>query len=128
MLSYPVPGLMVLNSMLEYHYLQHLLCFGVGKPALGDEVGNALRQYMHSLTGLLPNVRDKFIPMDPKMLIGLYYSSDGIKGSPGLLHIFWHCGTVVNKGLESLSIFILKHELELLPTLVVVISMVRLNV
>ena len=36
---------------------------GWGKPALHDEVGDLLGQHMYSLTGLLPNIRDKFIPM-----------------------------------------------------------------
>ena len=69
------------------------------------------------LAGLLPNIRDKFIPYGPKILLGLYGSHDSIQGGPGLLHIFQHYGPVVYKDLESLSIFTLKHELELLPTL-----------
>ena len=69
---------MVPYSMLEYHDLQQLQGFGVGKPALSDEVGDVLRQCIYSLTGLLPNIGDQFIPMGPKMLLGLYHSPDGI--------------------------------------------------
>ena len=69
LMPYPVPCLMVMYSMLEDHNIQHLLGFGVGKPAFGDEVGDALRQCMYSLTGLLPNVRDKLVHMSPKMLL-----------------------------------------------------------
>ena len=73
MLPYPVPGLMV-----PYRVLEHFLGFGVGKPALSDEVGDMLEQCMYSLAGLLPNTGDKFIPMGPKMLLGLNGSHNGI--------------------------------------------------
>ena len=78
LLSYLVPSLMILYSMLENHDLQHLLGFGVGTPALSDEVGDALGQHMYSLAGLLPNIRDKFVPMGPKMLLRLYGSHSSI--------------------------------------------------
>ena len=71
LLPYPVPCLMVVYSVLENHNLQHFLGFGVGKLASGDEVGDALRQHMYSLARLLPNVRDKFVSMGPKMLLRL---------------------------------------------------------
>ena len=78
LLPYPVPSLRVPYSMLENQDLQHLLGFGVGKLALGDEVRDALRQCMYSLTGQLPNIRDKFIPMGPKMILRLNGSHDSI--------------------------------------------------
>ena len=78
LLPYLVPGLLVPYSMLENHDLQHLLGLGVGKLALGDEVGDALRQCMYSLARLLHNIGDKFIPMGPKMLLRLYGSHDSI--------------------------------------------------
>ena len=71
LLPYPVSSLMVPYSMLENHDLQHILGFGVGKLALGDEVADVLRQCVYSLAGLLPNIRDKFVPMGPKMLLVL---------------------------------------------------------
>ena len=101
---------MVSNTMLEYHDLQHLLGFGVGKPALGDEVGDALGQCMYSLTGLLPNGGYRFIPMGPKC------SSDSMVvplASRVALGFFISSSIMVwlsIRVLESLSIFILKHE------------------
>ena len=66
LLPNPVPSHVVLNSVLENHHLQHLLGFGVREPALGDKIRNALGQCMYPLTGLLPNIGDKFILVGPK--------------------------------------------------------------
>ena len=62
----------------ENHNLQHLLGFRVRKCAFGDEVRDVLRDHMYSLAKLLPNIRDKFISMGPKILLGLTGSHDSI--------------------------------------------------
>ena len=78
LLPNPVPSLVVSHSVLENHYLHHLLGFWVREPALGDEVRNALGQGMYPFIRLLPNVREWFILVGPKVLLGLNGSCDSI--------------------------------------------------
>ena len=64
----------------------------------------------------------------PEMLLRLYCSTDGIKDKPGHLLTLCSDGPTAYEGLESLSIFSLKHHVELLPASVVVISLLSVNV
>ena len=79
---------------------------------------------MYSLTWELPSIRQQLI----LVLLRLYSSADGIKGGLGCFHALLHYGVIVYKGLESLSIIALKHELQLLPAFAVVDSLISLDV
>ena len=62
------------------------------------------------------------------MLLRLYQSANGIKGKPGHLLTLNGNYPIVYEGLESLSIFTLKHHTELLSASVAVISLLSVNV
>ena len=62
------------------------------------------------------------------MLLGLYHSTDGIKGKLGCILTLLSDGHIVYEGLESLSIYALKHHVELLPAKAAVISPLNINV
>ena len=78
LLSDPVSGIVEVHCMLKEHDLQHLLGLGMGELAPGNEVTNALGQHMDSLIGMLPNVREQFIPVCPEMLLSLDSCTHGI--------------------------------------------------
>ena len=46
----PVPGLMVLHSMLQDHDFKHFLGFGMGELAHSDDVGSVGGQSMDTLS------------------------------------------------------------------------------
>ena len=70
---------MVPYSILEYHDLQHLLHFGMGKPAWCDDVGDALDSACIPSPGCcLMSEIGLFIPMGSKMFLRLYGSPDSI--------------------------------------------------
>ena len=124
----PVSCIMVLHCMLQDHDFKHLLGLGMREFTKGDEGRYMGRQDMDTLTGELADVREKFVPEMPEMLISLYSSANGIKGLPGHLLVLQVHGPIVNEGLESLSIFSLKHDLQLLPACVPVVSLISINV
>ena len=80
---------------------------------------------MDTLIGELADIGEKFIP---EMLIGFDSSADGIKGFLGHLLVLQGDGPIVNEGLQSLSIFALKHHLQLLPACALVISLISVDV
>ena len=61
---------------------KHLLGLGMMEFTLGDEGGYTGRQGMDTLIWGLVDVREKFVLEMSQMLISLYSSADGIKGSP----------------------------------------------
>ena len=73
-----VPCLVVSHCMLQDHELQHLLHFGGGKLALGDEGGNAGGQGMHILVRELADIRKEFIPEVPEVFLTLDSGPNGI--------------------------------------------------
>ena len=76
----------------------------------------------------LGDVGEEFIPERPEMLLRLNSCPHSIKGKLGHLLTICGDGTIVNEGLESLSIFTLEHHLKLLPACVAVISFISINV
>ena len=86
------------------------------------------RQGMDMLDGELANTGKEFIPKMPEMLLGLYCSSNSIKGKLGHSLTPHSNGPIVDEGLESLLIFTLKHHLQLLSAHVPVISLISTNV
>ena len=87
-----------------------------------------LTQFMDSLIWLLPNIGKQLIPVSPEKLLGLNSGTDAIQGVMGCFHALLSYGAIVHMHLEGLSIFALKHELELLPTLKAVMSLLSLKV
>ena len=83
---------------------------------------------MDTLIGEFVDIGKKFIPEIPEMLISFYSSANGIKGFPGHHLVLQSDGPIVNEELESLSIFALKHHLQLLPACVPVVSCISINV
>ena len=86
------------------------------------------RQGMDTLIRELAEIGEQFIPEIPEMFFRLYFSTDGIKGKSGHLLTLWSDGPIVYEGLESISIFTLKHYVELLPVRVAVISLFSVDV
>ena len=104
--------------MLEDHDLQHLLGFGVGKPTLSDEAGDGLGQSMYSCW----TAKDCCLMLEISSYLWTKKCSSDfmvvtIASRAALSFVISsrQYGPVVYKGQESLSIFALKHELELLP-------------
>ena len=85
-------------------------------------------QGMDTLIGVLADIGEKFIPEMPEMLLNFYSSANGIKGFLGHLLVLHSYGPIVDKGLESLSIFALKHHLHLLPASAPVVSLISIDV
>ena len=86
------------------------------------------RQGMDTLTGELEDVGERLILEMPEMLISFYSSANGIKSFLGHLLVLWGHDPIVNEGLESLSIFTLKHHLQLLPACAPVISLISIGI
>ena len=97
------------------------------KLALGDRVGYIGGQGMDTLAGELEDIREESIPKMPEILLRLDNGTNSIKGK--LVHPLTLTGNgpIVDEGLKSLSIFTLKHHLQLLPTCVVVNSLIRID-
>ena len=64
----------------------------------------------------------------PEMFLRLNSCSNSIKGKPRCPLTLQGDGSIVYGGLESLSVFTLKHHLKLLPASLVVISFLGINV
>ena len=79
---------------------------------------------MDTLIGELAHIGEKLIPKIPEMLLKFNSCANSIKGITRYLLVLWGDGSIVNKGLESLSIFTLKHHLQLMPAHVPVISLI----
>ena len=124
----PVSGLTVLHIMLQDHDVKHLLGLVVGKFAMGDESAEEGRQGMDTLIGKLVDIREKLIPEMSEMLLSFDSCLDSIKGNKGYLLMLQGNGSIVDKGLDSLSIFTLKHHLQLLPSCVPVVSIISIDV
>ena len=62
------------------------------------------------------------------MPLGFDIHADSIKGITGHLLILQCGGPIVNKGLENLSIFTLKHHLQLTPACLPVVSLISVDV
>ena len=123
----PVMSLMISYGMLWDLAFQHFLGLGVREFALGNESVDVSRQSMDTLIGELADIREEFIPGVPEMLLGLHCSADSIKGKLGYPLTLWGNGPIVNETLDSLSIFTLKHHLQLLPASAPVISLISIN-
>ena len=124
----PVSGLMVSHCMLQDHDFKHLLSLGMDKLALGNEGAYVGRQGMDTLIGELADIREKLILEVPEMLLSFNSGAYSIKGILGHLLVLWGDGPIVGKGLVSLSIFTLKHHLQLLPAGMPVISLISIDV
>ena len=96
--------------------------------ALDDEGGYMDRQGMDTLVRELADIGEKVYPEMPEMLISFDSSVDGINGFPGHILVLWGNGPIVNERLESLSIFTLKHHLQLLQACVPVVSLISVNI
>ena len=83
---------------------------------------------MDTLIGGLLDIGGEFILEVPEMLLRLDSSTDSIKGKLGCPLTLQHGGPIVNEGLESFSIFALKHHLTPFPACVLVISFISINV
>ena len=116
--------------MLQDHDFKYLLGLDMREFALGDEGGYMDEQGMDTLIRDLADMGEKFIPEMPEMLLGFYsYSCPNvIKGFAGCLLVLHSYGPIVNKGLESVSVFTLKHRLQLLQASVQVISLISIDV
>ena len=123
-----ISDLIVLHCLLQDPAVKHLLGLGEGKLALGDEGADAGRQGMDTLIRELADIREKLIPEMPEMLLGFDNNANSIKSILGHLLVLQSDGLLVDKGLESLSIFTLKHHLQLLPACVQVISLISIDV
>ena len=97
----------------------------MGKHTLGDEGGYVDRQGMDTLVWQLVDIGEEFIL---EMLLRLNSCPDSIKGKLGCPLTPWVDCAVVDDGLESLSIFALKHHLKLLPASLVAISFIGIDV
>ena len=74
------------------------------------------------------DIGEKLIPKVPEMLLGPNSSTDSIMGILGHLLVFCSYGPIVDEGLLSLSIFTLKHHLQLMPAHVPVVSLISVDV
>ena len=63
-----------------------------------------------------------------KCSLDFYHSTSSVKGKPGHHLTLWGDGPILSEGLESLSIYALKHHFKLLPPSVAVISFFGINV
>ena len=77
-MPYPVPSLMIPDSVLQDHNFKHLKSGGMHEFRLGDKVTYVLRQNMDTFTWLLSQVWHKFIPLSPEVLFWLDGSCNSI--------------------------------------------------
>ena len=83
---------------------------------------------MDTLIGELADTEEKLILKMPEMLISFNSHANSIKGIMVCLLVLLGDGPIVNKGLASLSIFTLKHHLQLMPAHALVISLISVDV
>ena len=97
----------------------------MGEVALGDKGAYVGGQGMDTLIGELADIGEKLIP---EMLLSFNSHVDSIKCFPGHHLVLLGDGSIVDKGLDSLSIFTLKHHFQLPPACVAVISLISIVV
>ena len=114
--------------MLQDHDFKHLLGLRMGELALGNEGVDVGRQVMATLIRELVDIGEKLIPKMPDMLLDFDSPADSIKGITVHLLMLQDDGPIVNKGLESLSIFTLKNHLQPMPAHVLIISLISIDV
>ena len=79
---------------------------------------------MDTLIRELADIAEKLIPKVPEILLGFNSCADSIKGIAGCLLVLQGDGPIVDKGLQSMSIFTLKHHVQLIPAHVPVIGLI----
>ena len=111
----PVAGFMVTDSMLLKHDLQGLLCFLLCKFAVAYEDDHPCMYCEYTFFWLLSDIGEYFISIPPKMFSVPDVSLYGIKNLYGDLLVLWSDESIVDEGLQDLSVFSFKHHFELLP-------------